>query len=321
MAERGAKSYVNSGILNGYTLKPKNLTQYTAFRGVTDFTQVAQFDPFETGYSFLSVIQMPKFLTELAKHDVSVKNLVYSFKHALEYRFRGLTGLPNIETGTGTISDGINELNFINRVTMDTSVQISMNYYETKGSLIEKMCEYYITGIKDRMTQAKTYHGLIKNNILEPGMENEMFTFLYYVTDNTMLRLERAWLLANCQITSAPTSQYDSTRGDISNPDVTVTFNCFPIMGYEVDKAANVLLKTVTGVFTADDGNNNITYRVDSEEGQVIGQDPLSGANITTATLDSNNYRYGIMDPDDVSGTAIPALTEAIQQAGSEYRR
>ena len=41
---------INAGILNNYSIRPKNLTQYSALRGVVDFTQLGQFDQYETGY-------------------------------------------------------------------------------------------------------------------------------------------------------------------------------------------------------------------------------------------------------------------------------
>lgn len=287
---------VNNGILNNYTIKPKNLTQYTAFRGVTDFTQIGQFAQFETGYSFLSVIQMPVYLTKLAELDTNVASLVNSFKHMLEYEFRGLDGLPDVNAETYSITDGINEQNLINKVTQDTSVTISMNYFEKQGSLITKFSEYYLTGIKDRMTQAKTYHGLIKNGLLEPGPENEVFTLLYYVTDNTMLRLEKAVLLANCQLTKAETSMYNTTRGDINNKEMTIEFTCFPISGYEVDKAAKSLLEDITGV-NVSVSNSSVQYKVMSEE--------------NVAALDSNDYTYGIMDKN--SPSKITPLVDAMK--------
>ena len=302
-----------TGIVNNYSVKPRNLTEYTAFRGVTDFTQIRQFDPFETGYSFLSVIAMPKYIKRLAQFNPEIAKMAYSFKHMLEYEFRGLSGIPNIETSSGTISDGINELNMVNRVSMDTSVQVTVGpYYEKSGSLIKKFSEYYLTGIKDRMTQAKTYHGLIRTNNMEPSWENEVFTLLYYVTDNTFLRLERAILLANCQLTSVETSQYDSSKGDINIPEVSITFNAFPIIGYEVDRAANKLLEDITGVTTSDDGSGNIQYHENFVEGTDIGLDSDRGGAINrTAFLDSNDYRYGIMDERSPSG--LDNLTEAIK--------
>lgn len=287
---------VNNGILNNYTIRPRNLTQYTAFRGVTDFTQIGQFAQFETGYSFLSVIQMPIFMTKLAELDTGVAAMVNSFKHMLEYEFRGLDGLPDITAETYTITDGINEQNLINKVTNDTSITVSSNYFEKTGGLITKFSEYYLTGIKDKISQAKTYHGLIKNNILEPGPENEVFTMLYYVTDNTMLRLEKAYLLANCQLTKAETSMYNSTKGDINNKELTIEWNCFPITGYEVDKAAKSLLEDITGV--------NVTSSASSTSYKVVTTENV-------AALDSNDYTYGIMDKN--SPSKISSLVDAIK--------
>ena len=192
-----ANSIVNTGIINNFVKKPKNLTQYTAFRGVTDFTQVGQFNQFETGYSFLSVIKMPKFMEMLASQDANIATVVNNFTHMLEYEFRGLSGLPDISGETYSITDGINDLNMISKVTSDTSITVSSPYFEKTGSLITRFSELYLSGIKDPKSQAKTYHGLIKHGLLEPSLENEVFTMLYYVTDNTMLELERAVLLTN----------------------------------------------------------------------------------------------------------------------------
>ena len=69
-----AKVYRN-GVLSNYTIKPRNLTQYNAFRGVVDYTQIGQFAQFESGYSFLSVIQMPRFMVVLGEQDDDVKSL------------------------------------------------------------------------------------------------------------------------------------------------------------------------------------------------------------------------------------------------------
>lgn len=293
-------SIVNKGLLNNFTIRPRNLTQYTAFRGVTDFSQIGQFNQYETGYSFLSVIQMPKFLTKLAQQSTAVDSLVTSFKHMLQYEFRGLTGLPDITGETYEITDGINTQNIINKTVSDTSVTISSPYFEKSGSLITKFTEYYLTGIKDRISQAKHYHGLIKRGLMEPGLENEVFTMMYYVTDNTMLRLEKAYLLCNCQLTKAETSMYDSTKGDISNKELTIEWNCFPIWGYEVDRAAKVLLEDITGV-SADviDTAGNVSYNVDKEEG--------------VAALDTNDYLFGILD--EKSPDAVKDLTDAIARA------
>ena len=316
---------VNPGIINNYTIKPKNLTQYTAFRGVTDFTQIAQFNPFETGYSFLSVISMPKFIDTLATQDDDIKALRNSFKHILEYEFRGLQGLPNIEGQSGTLTDGINEVQYINQVRMDTSIQVSMEVIEKSGSTVTKFSEYYLTGIKDRMTQAKTYHGLIQNNLLEPGLENEVFTMLYYVTDNTMLRLERAVLLCNCQLTSSELgSLYNSTKGQIDNVPLTINFNAFPIYGVEVDKAAKSLLEDIVGVTATYTGDSKYQVQYNKNTNvpnwPIIGNEDFGYEN-HGATLDSNDYGYGILSQDAASrgtGVANSTLASAIDRTNAQ---
>lgn len=287
----------NTGLVNNYSIKPKNLTQYTALRGVVDFTQLGQFDQFETGYAFLSVIKMPKFIEILGEQDSAVGHMVNSFKHMLEYEFRNLSGLPDITADTMTLTDGANEQRLINNVTKDTSVTITTNYFERRGSLITKFIEYYLTGIKDPMSKAKTYHGLIKEGKLEPGLENEVFTFMYYVTDNTMLRLEKAYLLANVQPIQAQTSMYDFEKGNMSNQDIGIQWNCFPITGYMVDKAAKKLLEDITGVsVNVTDSAGNVSHTVNTTE--------------KVAALDSYDYKYGIMD--EKSPSAINDLTSAL---------
>lgn len=277
---------VNNGLFNNYTVTPRNLTQYTAYRGVTDFSQIGQFNQFESGYQFLSVLGIPKFL-EL---NNTMTQMNKNFKHMLEFEFRGLEGLPDLQSDTFEITDGINSQRMINKVTMETSTTISMQYFEKAGGLITKYSEYYLTGIKDPKTQAKTYHGLIADGTLAPGLENEVFTLMYYVTDNTMLRLERAVLLANCQITTAPLSNYNGSRDNISNKELSIEMNCFPIYGYEVDKAAKYLLEhEITGVGVNIE-NNTVKYGE-----KVTMSNDEDGNKFNPAVLDSADYTYGIM--------------------------
>lgn len=271
-----------TSIINKHTIHPRNLTQYTAFRGVTDFTNIGQFAQFESGYCFLSVIQTPEFMNVLAAHDEDVKKLQQSFVHMLEFEFRGLDGLPDMQADTMEITDGNNTARLVNKVTWDTSATVSMNYFEKTGQLIGKYSEYYLTGIKDRMSQAKTYHGAIRNGWITPGPENEVFTLLYYVTDSTMLRLERAVLLCNCQLNQSPMSNLNAQKGTYDNKEVSIEFNCFPVVSGKVDQAAKSLLKDITGVTVDNSGTSGNTI--------------FTGNNKGNAALDSTNYTYGIMD-------------------------
>lgn len=250
-----------------YIKMPRSVTEYTLMKGVTDFSNLKQFDLFESGYSFLTVVSVPRFMELLAKQDTNLRNLQNGFIHILEGEFRGLDGIPDIQADAGTITNGANELQLINNVTMDTSIQVSMSFYERSGSLITNYLNYYLTGIKDPYSKAKTYHGLIGSAVLDPGPDYEVFTFLYYVTDNTMRNIEKAYLLANAQPTIAPNGTlYNPQRGTHDFQEVQLSFNCFPIMGDQVNKYAAMMLQ------------NDLTA-TDSSRALI---------------LDSNNYKFNV---------------------------
>ena len=321
---------VNNGILNKYSIKPRNLTQYTAFRGVTDFSQIGQFSQFERGYSFLSILQMPKFMVALAENNDDIKDVVQGFKHKIEYEFRGLEGLSDLTADYMTISDGINEQRLISKVTEDTSITVSSSYYETQGAILEKFAEIYLTGIKDPKSQAKTYHGLIKNGLLAPGPENEVFTMLYYVTDSTMLRLERAFLLVNCQLTTARRSElYNATRADIgNNVETTVEWNCYPLTGREVDRIAKILLQDITGVWW--DGSQSLmtanafsNKQKGKQDGALSTVNDIHGEKSKTAVLDSASYRYGILDSNSFNknDVTVPMYGDEIKKLPDDMRQ
>jgi len=291
-----------STIFNSNTINPRDLTMYNAYRGVTDFTNINQFSQFETGYQALYVLQMPWFMEKLEP------SLTESFRHMLEYEFRGLDGLPDITTDQMTITDGINEQRLINKVTYDTSVTVQSSYFEKTGSLITRWSEMYLTGIKDKNSQAKTYHGLIKNGkCMDPGPDKEIFTMLYVVTDATMYRLERAVLLANCQLTKAETSMYNGSRDSINNKELQIEWTCFPIMNNAVDAAARKVLEKVNGI--------KINYVKAENDGGLIGSTSLNVSNadrnksgnsgkIIYSELDSTEYKYGIASsPTVTTGT------------------
>lgn len=287
---------------NAYTIRPRNLTQYTAFRGITDFTNIGQFSQFESGYSFLAVLQTPEFMNVLARNNDNVKALQTSFVHMLEYEFRGLDGLPDMTADTMEITDGNNSQRLINNVTWDTAASVSSSYFEKNGSLINKYSEMYLTGIKDRMSKAKTYHGAIRSGLIEPGPENEIFTLMYYVTDNTMLRLERAVLLCNAQLTKAELSVYNGNKGDYQNKEISIEFNCFPVINENVDKAAKTLLEPITATKVKNDATS--AGSMFNFESNHVGKEGY-------AYLDSSNFKYGIMNTN--SRDYLTTLTQALE--------
>ena len=68
-----------------------------------------------------------------------------------------------------------------------------------------------------------------------------------------MRKVEEAYLLANAQPTMAPNSQlYNSTRGTIEFQEINVSFNCFPIIGDQINKYASMMLQNDLNVGNGD---------------------------------------------------------------------
>ena len=116
---------------------------------------------------------------------------------------------------------------------------------------------------------------------------------MYINTDNTMTAIEKAVLLCNMQLTKAETSMYDSERGQMGNKDLSVEFNCFPITGYEVDKAAAKLLSDIVGT----------EYQTTNGVQSFVKHDIKSDI---PAALDSAAYKFGVMDETYPQGAYIP---------------
>lgn len=297
-----------NNIFNNYTITPTTLTKYTALRGVSDYSQIGMYEQYEKGYQFLSVLSIPKFMEKLGEKDETIKAMNASIRQTMEMEFRGLEGLPDMTADTLEITDGINNQRMINRVTQETSITVTMQYFEKHGAMFTRYSEMFLRGIRDPFTQARTYHGLIASGDLAPSYENEVFTFLYYVTDSTMLRLERAVLLCNAQFGNADTSMYNGSKDNITNNELSVEFNCFPIWGAEVDKAAKYLLEhEITGVSVT---NNNGAIQYNGQNSAAMNTSRIDGTSkLEPSVLDSDGYHWGIMQENNPS--SIPDLVNA----------
>ena len=251
-AGAGAGAAAGAQIKSIFTgqVTPRDLTQYTLFRGVTDFSQLHQFNQFEGGYSFLHVIKIPKFLDELCSKSKEYETLIHSYRHYLEYAFKGLSGFEDITADTGEINNGVSTMNLINKVNMQSASQFSMNYNEQHGLLLAKVHELFLRGIKDPKTGVKTYNGLITgpegNTAMEAGYENEVFTFLYYVCDNTCRNIEKAYLIVAAQPTTAALGDVsNSERGQFDWKEVSVQFNGIPLVGPAITAKAQQFLNFI----------------------------------------------------------------------------
>lgn len=232
---------------------PRQILNYNLYRGVTDWTNLKQFDYYEKGYPFLIVLRYPKWVElNLPYETEATRNMINTYLHILENEFVGLEGIENITTGTGEISNGIRTLNYINKVEQ-ASGTFTMEFKERAGMPITRTHEYILTGIKDKETQVKTYHGLIDHlreelegggfkYTFEPGLDKEVFSFLYFVSDNTMSQIEAAYLIVGAQPTSAELSIADQKRGEIDNSTISVQFNGIALNNDFIDGKAKACL-------------------------------------------------------------------------------
>ena len=235
----------NKSIFTGQ-VTPKDLTQYTLFRGVTDFSELRQFNMFEGGYSFLHVLDIPEFLKKLMSTNDDYKMLISTYRHYLEYAFKGLSGFEDITADTGEVTNGVSNLQLINKVNIQSASQFTMNYQEQHGLLLAKVHELFLRGVKDPKSGVKRYHGLLnKGEAMEGqnGFENEVFTFLYYVCDNTCLNIEKAYLIVAAQPTTAALADVsNSERGQFDWKEVSVAFNGIPLVGPGITAKAQEFL-------------------------------------------------------------------------------
>lgn len=265
--------------------KPSDITSKTLMRGTADFGNLNQWNLYESGYSVLLVCKIPEFLKLLAQRNTNYQTLINNYTHILEYEFRGITGLEDMTAETGTITDGINEINIINKVTMQSASQFEMRYFEKAGSTLTKVHELYLRCIKDPRTQIKHYGGLIADGTIKAekvGYDYETFSFLYYVTDNTMTKVEKAYFIIAAQPNKAELSIYESEKGNIEFKEVGCSFNGFPVTGNAIDAKAQ---EHLDWLHNAENPNKII---VDSTEFKYTGIDSISPKGSVAVSSSSN---------------------------------
>ncbi len=279
---------------NTYSKRPRSVAEYTMMRGVTDFTNAAQFNAYLKGYQHLVVISVPEYLKVLGSNgNADAQKLLDLFCYILEYEFKGLDGIEDITVDNIEFTDGISTMNSMGKVTQQSASEISMSFTEKSGSVITKFIDMYIRGVRDPRTQAKTYHGLIKQGILPAGFENEVFNLMYIVTDETMLGLEKAYLLCNAWPNKVPSSIYNGTKGEIEKVDVEVTMQCFVIDGEEVDARA---LKMLAYLNEADAVKNMMTANDGFSSTAVTSLSGFNNHAENQVELDSGKFKYSVFD-------------------------
>ena len=292
------------------TMSTTDVQAFTLMRGVTDFSNLAQYDLYETGYSFLINLSIPKFLKNAKSLSDEYKKLINNYCHIIEYDFRGMSGIDDITSDTGALTNGINELNIITRVNEQGGGQFSMNYFERAGSTITKVHELFLRGIKDPRTQFKRYNGQIKgprgaagstnggNNTLNASYANEVFNYMLIVTDNTGFNVEKSYIIASAQPTTANTSIYQVERGQIGFSEIPVNMNGFPITGRVVNNKAAKMLTYINQATCFDEmeyGYNILTKDnsdIDAIGGTLTSSTVYSNGNIVNKVNNNKSREY-----------------------------
>lgn len=285
---------VVSNIFNN-TLSPRDVTKFTLFRGVTDFTNLQQFDLYETGYSFLICLDIPKFLSKLRDKNDEYKKLIDNYRHIIEYEFRGCQGIDAIQSDVNQINNGIDQLSLITRVQEQSGSTFNMSYFERSGSVITKTHELFLRGIKDPRTQMKRYCGLYNarggsKDMPYKGFEYEIFHFLLIVTDNSGLNLEKAYILAACQPTTANTDIYNVERGSIQFSELSLAFNGFPVTGRIVNAKAIEFLDYINAHTCFDE--MEFGYQILTDESLSPGAANSTDVTASKGPVDSPTYEY-----------------------------
>ena len=240
-------------------MSTRDLSKFTLMRGVTDYANLEAYNLYESSYSFLVLVQVPEFMKKLCDQNSEYKKMFDTYCHILEYDFRGLSGIDNITAETGELTNGISNVEIINNVTMQAASSFTMRYFERHGSVITRTHELFLRGIKDPRTQVKHYNGLIPKGLMEPGYENEVFSFMYLVCDNTLMNLEKCIYIVAAQPTGAQWDIYNSEKGSIEFKELEVEFKGYPIVGRKINEKGKEFLDWIRQNTTWDEMEFNYT--------------------------------------------------------------
>lgn len=242
--------------------QPRDITGYTLMRGTTDWTQLQQFDLYESGFPYLVVVSIPEFITKMADADTDVQKLVDAYVHILEYEFRGWdSGLENITGETSELTNGKKTFNVITSTTSQGASTFSASYFEKSGSTLTKFNELYLRSIRDPESTFKHYGGLIGfgTDQIDPqdaGFHKETFSLLYMHTDNTGLLVEKAAYIIGVMPMVSEQSIYNGTKGTVEFKEISLEFSGYPIVGSAIDARAKEILDWMNS-----ESNSNMVVR------------------------------------------------------------
>lgn len=218
----------------------KDLTGYSLFLGGLNVKSKAleQYNPQKTGYSRIFFVKMPPFMEKI------MPNKTKNFKHIMEYGFKSIDGIQNLQMEFEPITGGYAGRSFeIPTILKDETNTITIKVQEMSGSPIREYVEMWLTGIADPHTGMAHYHGAMDgDNGLEYAQSNHTAEAIYVSTDATGKNIEFACLLSNMIPKVVKRDQFNYESGTHNTVEYDVEYTCTLYTSPDVNTVATKLL-------------------------------------------------------------------------------
>lgn len=211
--------------------------------GGTNVTNPAlhQYDLLRTGYGRLFVLRMPLFVQTLLPDSTK------KFKHLLEYANVGIGGISGLTADTTNLTVGYagNSIEIPMNVKDDTN-SITINVYETAGSLLRTYIDFWLSGIGDPYTGLSHYHGARDiDAALVASQANQTMECLYVATDQTgeSNNIEYACLLTNMFPKQSNHDHFNYEAGNHDLVNMSLEFTATKYMSAQINELGKAALQ------------------------------------------------------------------------------
>jgi len=210
------------------------------FTGSLDL-QNLKFDPFVTGYAFIIWVKVPTW----------VDKAYPSFRQMTQNNFKSFDGLSDISLNSATYAHSFNgnEYNFASNITKENT-EFTLKHQEYSGSPIKNMYQYWVTGIRDPLTNIATYPTLAEGENLKYAAKNHTGSLLYIVTrpdanNVTGKNIEFAAYYTGVYPTKIPLSHLNYSQNDNNGVEIDMPFKGNMYISPKVDEYAQSKLSEI----------------------------------------------------------------------------
>ena len=219
------------------------ITNQAYWLGGTNVTNPAlqQYDLLRTGYGRLFILRMPLFVQTLLPDSTK------KFKHLLEYANVGISGISGLTVETTSLTAGYagNSIELPTGAKDDTN-SITINVYETAGSLIRTYLDFWISGMSDPYTGLSHYHGARDvESSLVASQANQTMEALYVATDQTgeSDNIEYACLLTNMFPKGSNHDHFNFSPGEHELVNMQLEFSATKYMSAQINALGKAALQ------------------------------------------------------------------------------